>query len=97
MSAAELLEQARKHRDSARRARRLGRGLSRDDDRELLKRHADELDIQASKLERQAAALASPSPLPTQGNVEHQRQREQQQQESNTPPENRSEPPSKSN
>jgi hypothetical protein len=77
--AAALLEQARKHRDAARRARRLVRELSQDADGQRLMRYADDLGEQASELERQAAAVVPPTASPSRG-VVHEQQQEQQQQ-----------------
>ena len=67
--AAALLEQARKHRDAAHRARRLMRELSQDADRQRLMLYADDFDEQASELERQAAALVPPTTSPSGGVV----------------------------
>ena len=58
---AELLEQARARRDLARRAKRWARELSPNDETEIarLLRYSDELEEQASYLEKQAANLLS--------------------------------------
>ena len=52
--AAKLSDKAIATRDLAKRARRLARTLTRDDDATRLQRYADELDGQAADLEKRA-------------------------------------------
>jgi hypothetical protein len=54
---ATLLRQAEASRDLARRARRLAAEMTREADKTRLLRHADELDAQATDLERRAAGM----------------------------------------
>ena len=83
----ELLAQAAACREQARRARRLADALSRDD-REQLRAHAGELEIQAIELERQAGKAADdtpPAPVANAAPRQVQQQQQQQQQQDAAP------------
>jgi len=79
--ASELLEQAAKSRDAAKRAHRLA-GTVNKADRYRLTSYGDELLAQASSLENQAAAVSSASE--GVGRPVVQRQKEQQHQQAKT-------------
>jgi hypothetical protein len=90
----ELLRIARDQREMAARVRRLARGLSLNADHDRMMRQADELEVEATHLERQAAA-ESPSPAgPPAPQVQQTQVQQQQQHEVEGEPEQK--PPSKS-
>jgi hypothetical protein len=63
-TSADLLEEARKARIHAARARRMASGLTQPSDRLRLERYAEELEERAAELERLALSPAS-SPIPS--------------------------------
>jgi hypothetical protein len=78
-----LRKKAQAKRASAARARRLMAALTLDADRAQLLRYVEELEAEATRLERQAAALhAGPPPA---DRATHQQQQAQQQNGTDTP------------
>lgn len=66
-----LLAQVDSLRDLSRRARRMSQTLTQDPDQQRLVRYADELDDNATRLEKEAASaktmMLKPLPLPPKG------------------------------
>jgi hypothetical protein len=83
-TSADLLEEARKVRTHAARARRMASGLTQISDRLRLERYAEELEQRAADLERQAMPDAPPRltspPIPPPLVTQPQEQVQQQQQ-----------------
>jgi hypothetical protein len=85
-----LRKEAHAKRASAARARRLVTALTLDADKAQLLRYAQQLEAEATELERQAAAQgAVPPPV---GSVEHAQGQQQQQNSTDVPPDSEPEP-----